>query len=177
MGRVLTIGVVLAGAISARSCSETSTGTTSGSRGSTSSGPSGAERDTGTKDPSYVYDDGSGSGATWKDLYADFFGPSGRAGCAGAGNACHAEGSATGAARSSFVCANESSCRESLLGKSNLVQSKDSAKPEYAFLIGVLRKKKPDGSVGGTQPTSPLFVFHANSIDRIKTWIGNGAGP
>jgi hypothetical protein len=174
--------IALALAVGAASCTEqsTSTGNRSSSSNSSSSGSSsGDEKDSGSgvDEPDYVFDDGSGSGTTWGDLYADFFGPSGRAGCAGPGNACHASEDAEGSARSAFVCADEAGCVESILGRSNLVRSTDTEKPEAAFLINVLRRKNADGKIVGTQPKLPLFVFHEKSIERVKKWIADGAQP
>lgn len=170
--------LICSAAVSLGSCSDQSTvdtrrASSSGSSGN-GSGPDGGSNDS---DPSYVFDDGSGSGTTWSALYADLFGPSGRASCAGSGSACHASESSEGAARSAFVCADEASCLESMKGESSLISASSSAQPENAFLVGVLRKKKADGSIVGTQPMSPLFVFHSKSIERIKTWIGAGASP
>src|SRR5690606_19153544 len=105
------------------------------------------------------------------------FGPSGRAGCAGAGNACHASEDSEGYARSAFVCADEAGCLESILGRSNLVRANDADDPESSFFVNVLRRKDANGKIVGTQPKAPLFVFHEKSIERIKTWIADGANP
>lgn len=181
MRRSLMILIALAAAVGAASCTEQSTSTgnrsSSSSNSSSSGSSSGDEKDSGEDEPDYVFDDGSGSGTTWSDLYADFFGPSGRAGCAGPGNACHASEDAEGSARSAFVCPDEAGCVESILGRSNLVRSTDTEKPEAAFLINVLRRKNADGKIVGTQPKLPLFVFHEKSIERIKKWIADGAQP
>jgi hypothetical protein len=178
MRRSLMI-LALAAAVGAASCTEQSTSTRnrSSSPPSSSGSSSGDETDSGEEEPDYVFDDGSGSGATWSDLYADFFGPSGRAGCAGPGNACHGSEDAEGSVRSGFVCADEAGCVESMLGRSNLVRSTDTEKPEAAFLINVLRRKNTEGKIVGTQPKLPLLVFHEKSIERIKQWIADGAQP
>lgn len=123
----------------------------------------------------FVFDDGSGSGTTWTSLYADFFGPSGRASCAGTGSDCHASSDAAGAKSMKFVCASKDGCLASMLGDSRLVQESHFSAPESAYLVAVLRKEASDGSIRGTQPKSPPFVFHEKSIERITTWIGNGA--
>jgi hypothetical protein len=178
MGRIKLAGAfMLLVLVSVGSCSDPTTVDTQ-RRSSSSSGSSGSDPDGGQEaEPSYVLDDGSGSGTTWSELYADFFGPSGRASCAGTGTSCHASQRSEGYARSMFLCTDEASCLQSMKGASNLIKSSNFAEPENAFLIGVLRKSKADGSIVGTQPKSPLFVFHANSIERIKTWIGAGASP
>jgi hypothetical protein len=77
--------------------------------------------------------------------------------------------------RSSFVCTSEAGCRTSMLGKSNMIAQASMSKPENTLLYGVLRKKRSDGTITGTQPKSPLVVFHTKTLDRIKTWIQNGA--
>jgi hypothetical protein len=123
----------------------------------------------------YIDDDGSGSGTTWSDLYGDLFGSSGRASCAGTGTACHASPTSKGSVPTKFVCADETECRESMRGAANMVKDTDVAKPENSLLVAILRKRESDGSVQGTQPKSPLFVFHPDSIDRIKAWIASGA--
>jgi hypothetical protein len=164
--------VLAAGSALAAACTETPT---TSPRPSGSSSTSSGSSSGGTEEPAYILDDGSGTGTTFSALYADLFGPSGRASCAGTGSACHASEDAAGAI-AKFVCATEDGCKTSMLGESRLVRAdSDPAQPGSALLVKALRRKDADGEVIGRQPKSPLFVFHDRSLERIKAWIADGA--
>jgi hypothetical protein len=128
--------------------------------------------------PACVIDAMTGSGTTWSDLYRDFFGPTGKASCAGNGT-CHGDATQQGAKSSGgYVCAGDKvACRASLLSDdTGLIQlPRDQTEPEASGLVQELRRRKPDGSVVGLMPKTPECVFESAAIDRIETWIKNGA--
>jgi hypothetical protein len=166
--QLLRFGLVAAVvAVSISACADDTASTPR--RGASSSSGSSGDEDGG--EPAYVRDDGTGTGTTWSALYAELFG--GKASCAGTASKCHASATAEGALDSKFVCADEAGCKASLLGDSSLVRSTDAANPSFSFLVRTLRREE-DGKIVGTQPTAPLFVFHAKTIERIETWIKDG---
>jgi hypothetical protein len=120
----------------------------------------------------------AGSGTHWSDLYRDFFGPTGAASCAGNGT-CHGDANQSGAKSSGgYVCgANKDDCRASLLSENTglIALPADQAAPEKSGLVTELRRKKADGTVVGLMPKTPACVFEPEAIDRITTWIKNGA--
>lgn len=108
---------------------------------------------------------------TWAGLYADYFGPTGKASCSGDG-ACHGDASHNGAKLSAFVCgADKDACFASITGESTLVRpGADPSSPSGLELI--LRKE----AGGGRMPLRPASVtFSRNDIARIRAWIRNGA--
>ena len=52
---------------------------------------------------------------------------------------------------------------------------KDMANPDLSGLVQELRRKRADGMIVGLMPKSPACVFEQPAIDRIDTWIKNGA--
>ncbi len=119
----------------------------------------------------------AGSGATFTDLYRDFFGPTGQASCAGDG-LCHGSPEKAGAKGSSgFVCATEkAACWTSMTtGASALVTAADATSPSTSALVLSIRHRRPDGGVVGNMPKRPLYVFSVASMQRITTWIAAGA--
>jgi hypothetical protein len=117
-----------------------------------------------------------GSGSKWSDLYRDIFSPIGRPGsCAYTPN-CHGSPDGAGAkARGGIQCFDQAGCRQSLIDK-NQVRTRDAAAPDNApLLIGLLRIKKPDGTIVGFMPKEPSsFAFPEKSLERIRAWIANG---
>ena len=116
----------------------------------------------------------AGSGTRFTDLYRDFFGPTGKASCAGNGQ-CHGAAEQPGAASSSFVCADQAGCYTSMTGASNLVRTSDASDPANSVLIGILRHRDSTQKVIGYMPKSPAYEFSATSITRISDWIAAGA--
>lgn len=116
----------------------------------------------------------AGTGATWTDLYRDLFGPTGGASCAGDG-LCHGSADQAGAVASGFVCDSQAGCRASMLGNSGLVKSADFTAPQQSFLATIVRRRRSDGSLLGSMPKRPAYVFSRASMERIQTWIQNGA--
>jgi hypothetical protein len=125
----------------------------------------------------------SGSGTTWKDLYRDFFGPTGVANCAGTG-VCHSVAGKFGVLASNFVCTSVEECYQTIrqgkhpFDKVALVDDATLANPDDAFLFKVVRLQAADGTVAKNRdmPQQPRdFAFTAAELDRIKTWIRNGA--
>jgi hypothetical protein len=77
-----------------------------------------------------------------------------------------------------FVCpTDKAACRTSLLSADTglVMIPKDQASPELSGLVQELRRRKPDGTVVGLMPKRPACVFEQLAIDRIQTWIKNGA--
>lgn len=118
----------------------------------------------------------AGSGTTWTDLYRDFFGPTGAASCSSA-NTCHGDPSAVGTTKSAgYLCADKDGCRESMLSDSTLlIQPRDVAAPADSTLVRILWHRKADGSLTGSMPKTPRYVFSRASLERVQTWIANGA--
>jgi hypothetical protein len=130
-----------------------------------------------------VNDDGGGSctpaadagASNWASLYADYFGPSGVASCAGTVGQCHGESSGLGAQASEYVCAGGvSGCYSGITnvmaGLVTVGDTKDD--PTTSTLYLTLRKT----CGGGSMPKEPAsFDFSANDMKRIADWIGAGA--
>lgn len=118
----------------------------------------------------------AGSGSTWTDLYRDFFGPTGAASCAGDGN-CHGTRDTQGALGSQgYVCADKDGCWASMTAASpGLVTTADATDPTKSTLYVTLRHRRSDGSLAGSMPQRPSYVFSVASMDRIASWIQRGA--
>jgi hypothetical protein len=118
-----------------------------------------------------------GSGTKWSDLYRDIFGPTGRPGSCSFRSECHGTPEGTGARSGSGIqCFDEKGCRQSFFDK-NIITPQDSAAPEKSGLfVGLLRVRKPDGTITGFMPQQPAdYVFPDTCVERIKTWIRDGA--
>jgi hypothetical protein len=48
-------------------------------------------------------------------------------------------------------------------------------KPENSGLIQELRRRADDGTITGLMPKRPQCIFEPAAIDRIQTWLKNGA--
>ena len=109
--------------------------------------------------------------ATWTGIYADYFGPTGTAACAGAG--CHTSVDQPGYIVSNFICPDKDTCYTSLVGKSKMVLPTDYVNPTKSKLMRNLRQagnagKMPSGSGAG-------FTFSTADAARIASWIAGGA--
>ncbi|MBN9167259.1 MAG: hypothetical protein BGO98_17810 [Myxococcales bacterium 68-20] len=137
-------------------------------------GPSGGSTSGAEPPPEDTVD--AGAGVTWTALYRDLFGPMAPSGCAGSGT-CHGAAGESGAqASNGYVCATKEGCRESMLSlETGLVQSRDFSAPSKSTLVDVLRRRDANGAVVGSMPKRSSYVFSRDSIDRIETWIANGA--
>lgn len=121
---------------------------------------------------------------SWRGIYRDFFGRASRSGCAGNGT-CHEAVGQTGVSVGSFICPDATICWQSLRSKhpegklqSGLVTDGDVADPAGAHLFEVIRIKQPDGTVAKNlnMPQLPAdFAFTQEEVERMKTWIKNGA--
>jgi hypothetical protein len=110
-------------------------------------------------------------GATWSDLYRDCFGPD-QASCGQP--ACHGSMSDPGFQSSGFVCgATSASCYAGMTAMNSIVPSGGTSTPSTTPLYENIRKAPPN--VGGTMPKSSNFAFNQADLDRISTWIANGA--
>jgi hypothetical protein len=114
---------------------------------------------------------GTHGGDRWQDLYACFFGPSGGASCGLQGASCHGTSTSTGVAASGgFVCGQtQDACWMGMT--STIVPAGSASAPKSTRLYGALRK--PDGT--GLMPLNSSFVFQANDLSRIASWIQAGA--
>jgi hypothetical protein len=111
-------------------------------------------------------------GATWSDLYRDCFGPS-EAACGGSVG-CHSAVTDQGYVASGFVCGTtQDSCWMGMTAMGSIVPAGGSSTPTTTALYDNLRKAPPN--VGGTMPNSSNFAFTQADLDRISTWIANGA--
>jgi len=115
----------------------------------------------------------AGSGTGFSDLYRDFFGPTGRASCAGNGQ-CHGSASELGASSSAFICSDQATCYSTMTGAANLAKPSDASDPTKSVLLGVLRHRDASNDIVGFMPKSPAYVFSSTSIARISTWIAAG---
>ncbi len=95
----------------------------------------------------------SGGGATYTDLYADFFGPCGQGSCSGQ-SGCHDNATETGALTSGFVCGGtQKSCWEGMTmgipadagGVFPPIAPPDAGDPTQTPLYGGLHKAKASG--------------------------------
>jgi hypothetical protein len=116
----------------------------------------------------------AGSGTGWSDIYRDYFGPMGKASCAGNGQ-CHGNSTQPGAQASGYVCGpTAAECYSGITSASaNLVTVGDTTDdPTTTALYAVLRKC----SGGGTMPQSPAtLMFTSVDMTRIAAWIKAGA--
>jgi hypothetical protein len=130
-------------------------------------GPPGDDSST-TVGPSCAPD----GGATWTDLYRDCFGPN-EAACGGSVG-CHSAVTDQGFASSGFVCGmTADSCWMGITAMNSIVPSGGSSTPTTTALYQNVRKAPPN--VGGTMPKFSSFAFTQADLDRISTWIENGA--
>ncbi len=107
-------------------------------------------------------------GTTWGDLYADFFGPSGAASCAGTPGGCHGDSSSAGAG--TWVCgATQNTCYTGLTSAGLVSPTSD---PTSTLLYSALRKQCGGGL--NAMPQSPPFVFTPSDMARIEAWISAG---
>ncbi len=166
--RVLWLAAAFVSAVACSSSSGSSTPS-----GDADAAPADAAAEAAPEPP----EDDAGSGTKWTDLYRDFFGPSGRASCAGDG-ACHGAPNQAGAITAGgFVCADEAGCRTKMIESGLVRLPADASDPSSSTLVRILRKRNPDGSVTGIMPKRPAYVFSKTSIGRIETWIASGAKP
>jgi hypothetical protein len=123
---------------------------------------------------------------TWKGIYRDFFGRRAKSSCAGNGT-CHDAADRPGAKISNFICADLEGCYQSLrtakdpdprVSTHALVEETDIAAPQGAYLFKVIRYRTADGQIAENRgmPQVPRdFAFMPTEIDRMQTWIRNGA--
>jgi hypothetical protein len=113
----------------------------------------------------------AGTCDTWTCLYADYFGPSGVASCAGDGT-CHGSTSQPGYTASMFLCppGDQSGCYASITSlAAGLLTPGD---PFDATRLYVNLRKSAGG---GTMPKSPAYTFTTEDIQRLSSWVAAGA--
>ncbi|HEX8793640.1 MAG TPA: hypothetical protein VF765_22005 [Polyangiaceae bacterium] len=120
----------------------------------------------------YCLEAGSrGDGSRFTDLYRDFFGPEGGASCS-ATSICHVPGG-TGLKTSGYECApDQDGCWLSMT--SSIVPDGGTPMPESTGLYKALRKAPPTPG-SGPMPRNSTFAFCPADLQRITTWIQNGA--
>jgi hypothetical protein len=126
--------------------------------------------------PDYCAEAGPrGDGATFADLYRDFFGPTGLASCS-ARSICHVSGGMGMQVSGGYQCApDQATCWTSMT--STIVPEGGSMTPEQTTLYLVLRKAPPTPG-SGPMPRNSAFAFCPDDLARIRTWIASGAaGP
>lgn len=115
-----------------------------------------------------------GGAGTWSELFRDCFGP-GHADCAGTAG-CHASAGDTGTSFSGFLCGRtKDECYAGMVGKDSIVPMGGSQKPETTRLWNTLRKAPPASSPPRAMPNNSGFEFDAEALQRLRTWIQNGA--
>jgi hypothetical protein len=127
-------------------------------------------------DYDYCADAGNrGDGATFADLYRDFFGPSGQASCS-ARSICHVPGGTGSQTSGGYQCYPDGpGCWASMT--STIVPEGGSATPEQTTLYLALRKASPTTG-SGPMPRNSAFAFCRDDLARIRSWIASGAaGP
>lgn len=130
----------------------------------------GGEADAGIS--AYCLEAGSrGDGSRFTDLYRDFFGPTGGASCSAA-SICHVDGG-TGLKTSGYECApDQNGCWASMT--SSIVPEGGASMPETTTLYRALRKAPPTAG-SGPMPRNSTYAFCPTDLERIATWIQNGA--
>jgi hypothetical protein len=125
---------------------------------------------------------------SYRGLYRDFFGRRALSSCAGR-TSCHADATGLGAKGSNFICADKDTCWDTMrhaidatvpkqLSTVPLVADSDVAAPENAYLFRVIRLIDSQGMKHENfgMPKVPTdFYFKQADIDRMQTWIRNGA--
>jgi hypothetical protein len=115
--------------------------------------------------------DGGSNNATWSDLYRDYFGPNGAASCS-AQSTCHGSAAGDGAVGSHFICATDKAACFASLTAAKLVDPTLSVDQDPLILV---LRHRADGSVTGTMPMAPEFVFEDADMARIIAWVTAGA--
>jgi len=123
---------------------------------------------------------------SWKGIYRDFFGRRAKGSCAGNGG-CHDAAGKPGSKVSNFVCGDVEGCYQSLRTAKNpdprvsmfaLVEDKDIASPDAAYLFSILRYRSAEGTLVPNRgmPLIPSdYDYSSADIDRMKAWIKAGA--
>jgi hypothetical protein len=121
-----------------------------------------------------VPEEDAGSSA-WSSLYADYFGPTGVASCAGSAGQCHGDANGLGAQASSYVCAGGvSGCYQGITSTAaDLVTVGDTKGDPTATALYLTLRKTCGGGVMPLEPAS--FHFSATDMKRIADWIRAGA--
>jgi len=117
-----------------------------------------------------------GGGNTWASLYADFFGPTGKAACGG--GACHGPG---GAYTAYWTCgASAQGCLQGMIAGGTLgpiVPDGGATDPTTTRLHNALCKTgcAPAALMSCEMPFGCTYTFTSGDLQRIDTWITQGA--
>jgi hypothetical protein len=109
----------------------------------------------------------AGTGSTWTELYADYFGGNGRAACAGNGS-CHGSSSQLGAGASMYICPPDGDA-----GKDTCYTTMVSSGTASQLIASVLRSVKCPACLMPQAPTQ-IYEFSQTDVDRISAWIDAG---
>jgi hypothetical protein len=121
------------------------------------------------------------AGITWSSLYRDYFGPTGRASCAGTGS-CHGTSSGQGAEVSSFLCPSGDggvkACWASMTSRG--ANGADLLTPDASFSASSLDSvlcQQGGGFMpaGGTLAGGCAYIFSPTDLDRLEDWFNAGA--
>jgi hypothetical protein len=121
----------------------------------------------------------AGGDVHWRDLYRDYFGPTGRPGSCLFQSECHNSVNAAGSRGGGPNCENADTCWQTFKARFLFSGSADEqANPDKAGFFGVVRFIKPDGTVESTtfMPKAPVdAAFSELAATRLKAWIRRGA--
>jgi hypothetical protein len=105
-----------------------------------------------------------GTGITWTELYADYFGGHGRAACSGNGG-CHGSTTEPGYASSGYECPPDGDA-----GKETCYTSIQAVAPSFSTVLRTVI------NTGGPMPLAPqVYTFSQNDLDRLNSWMEAGA--
>jgi hypothetical protein len=144
-------------------------------------------------DPCQVSLQQSGAGHRWQDLYACYFGPTGKASCT-AQSVCHGAPDQAGAVFSTFVCGSSSdACWQGMT--SSIVSAKATDATRTILYLSLRKQGVTTGAATNNMPCNPVttttadggvttacslaaggtYVFTADDLARIVAWIQEGA--
>ncbi|MBL8607987.1 MAG: hypothetical protein JNL38_11730 [Myxococcales bacterium] len=120
-------------------------------------------------------DGGPVSRATFTDLHADFFGPTGRATCGRSG--CHSKKGDDGEiASGGFVCApDKDACYTTMVGATLKITEIPSGKGATDTILYRALRHEEGGKLVGNMPFNKSYVFTADDMRRVEAWLAAGA--
>ncbi len=115
------------------------------------------------------------SRATFTDLHADFFGPTGRATCGRSG--CHSKKGDDGEiASGGFVCApDKDACYTTMVGATLKITEIPSGKGATDTILYRALRHEEGGKLVGNMPFNKSYVFTADDMRRVEAWLAAGA--
>ena len=118
---------------------------------------------------------GANSGSTWTDLYACYFGPTGKASCGGQ-DQCHVA-STTTAARVYFVCGpDKDACWQGLMQGVAKIKADAGIDPTQGeFYQSLHVEGTTPEPLSNNMPYNSSFGFTSDDLARIAAWLQQGA--